>query len=207
MRLIILFLLAITTTYLNGQNSIKNESLSLKIDSLASADQKWRLMDLKFSENQKKDSVLYNEIQENWSKTDSLNLIESKHILSKYGFPGIDMVGTNSSGNFFLLIQHADSDVEFQEKCLKLMYKEVKIKNANGVNYAFLVDRVCVNKKKKQIYGTQMWLNKQKTSFEIPKVINPRKLNERRKLVGLEPIEDYIKSMNELYSPKMNHSK
>ena len=63
------------------------------------------------------------------------------------------------------------------------------------------------NKKKKQIYGTQVWLKKQKTSFEIPKVINPRKLNERRKLVGLEPIEDYIKSMNELYSPKMNHSK
>jgi hypothetical protein len=66
-------------------------------------------------------------------------------------------------------------------------------------DYAYLVDRVKVNTGQLQVYGTQMRLNKDSTSFEPKPVIDPDKLNERRKSVDLSMIESYIEIMNERY--------
>ena len=72
-------------------------------------------------------------------------------------------------------------------------------KNANPSNYAYLVDRVKVNTNKLQIYGTQMILNKDQTSYEPKPVIDPENLNKRRESVGLGTIEEYIGIMNSHY--------
>jgi hypothetical protein len=44
-----------------------------------------------------------------------------------------------------------------------------------------------------------MQLNKDNTSYEPKPVIDPEHLNERRKSVGLDTIEEYIKTMNTRY--------
>jgi hypothetical protein len=77
------------------------------------------------------------------------------------------------------------------------MKLEIGLGNASKMDYAYLVDRVNVNQGQLQIYGTQMTLNSDSTSF-IPKpVISTEKLNERRTEMGLPPIERYIEIMNE----------
>lgn len=62
----------------------------------------------------------------------------------------------------WLLIQHADSDVEFQQYCLELMEREVESGGVAKSDVAFLTDRILVNKGKPQLYGTQFYESKGK---------------------------------------------
>jgi hypothetical protein len=68
---------------------------------------------------------------------------------------GYSLVGESGSSRFWAIVQHCDDDVPFQQKVLLLMKKEVDRKNASGRNYAYLKDRVLINLKQKQLYGTQ----------------------------------------------------
>jgi len=58
------------------------------------------------------------------NKIDVKNTREMKKIVKKYGWPDIDLVGEEGSNGAWLLVQHADLDVEFQKKCLKLIKKK-----------------------------------------------------------------------------------
>ena len=132
------------------------------------------------------------------SKVDLKNIQEMKKIIKKYGWPDIDLVGKKASEGAWLLAQHADHDVKFQEKCLKLIKEKLKNKKVSPANYAYLKDRVNVNKNMPQIYGTQFYLNKKNQL--VPKPIRDKKnLDKRRKQYGLEPFKEYEKRLNEKY--------
>ena len=82
-----------------------------------------------------------------------------KTLFKKYGYLGFDQVGKENAPKFWLPIQHADNDVEFQRKMLKKLAKEIQKNNANKSNYALLQDRVAINLNKKQRFGTQVTYN------------------------------------------------
>ncbi len=130
---------------------------------------------------------------------DSSNMIILKKIFKEYGFMGIEEVGKQGSGNFWLMMQHCDRDPKFQEEVLSEMKKHIERKNANPSNYAYLIDRVNGNTGKPQVYGTQMKLNQEGSSYEPLPVIEPENLNKRRAEVGLGTIEEYIGIMNSRY--------
>jgi hypothetical protein len=130
---------------------------------------------------------------------DSLNMIVLKKIFKEYGFMGIEEVGKQGSSNFWLMMQHCDRDPKFQEEVLSEMKKHIERKNANPSNYAYLIDRVNVNTGKPQVYGTQMTINKEQSSYEPKPVVEPENLNKRRSEVGLSTIEEYIGVMNSHY--------
>jgi hypothetical protein len=119
-----------------------------------------------------------------------------KRILDMYGYPNYTLVGQESSHHYFLLVQHSDFDLSFQQQVLKIMRREVNNKNASGQQYAYLVDRIAINQGKPQVYGTQVLMS---GNTKIKPCVAPAKLNKRRKSVGLEPIEDYIKKCNALF--------
>jgi hypothetical protein len=177
-----------------------NHKLIHLIDSMATEDQKWRGLTRQLANNEI-DSIKYPRkiIYANFHLTDSLNYFLCKRILDNYGFPNYEIVGNKTSNNFWLLVQHQDLRVSFQDSALTKMKVEVDRGLASGSNYAYLIDRIRVNSNQFQIYGTQMQLNKEKTSYETKPVIEPEKLNERRKLVGLGTIEEYIIIMNKRY--------
>lgn len=177
-----------------------NRGLMALIDSMKVEDQKWRGL-LRQLWNNEIDSTKYPKkyVSDQIQMTDSLNYYVCKKIIEQYGYPNYEIVGNTSSYNFWLLLQHQDKHPSFQDSVLSKMKIEVDKGLANGSNYAYLVDRVKVNTGQLQIYGTQMQLNMDNTSYEPKPVIEPEKLNERRKLYGLGTIEDYIKSMNERY--------
>jgi hypothetical protein len=121
-----------------------------------------------------------------------------KEIIQKYDFPTYDLVGKEAAGHFFTMIQHSDSDLEFQKSCLKQIEKLVKKKQFNGGNFAFLTDRVNLNSGKPQIYGTQVEYDKDDKA--IPKTLKDAKnVNKRRASVGLGTIEEYLKIVNDLH--------
>jgi translation initiation factor 6 (eIF-6) len=93
-------------------------------------------------------------------------------------------VGKEASHLAWLIVQHADHDVEFQEKCLKLMKQKLKEKKIDPIEVAYLTDRVRVNKGKKQIYGTQFYLNKNGKLIPRP-IYDKKNLDKRRKKLDL----------------------
>lgn len=114
-----------------------------------------------------------------------------KEIVSQYSWPNEDLTGKDGSQAAWLIIQHADHDVEFQEECLGLM-KEIR--NVSKRNIAYLADRILVNKGELQIFGTQF--HKNMDGKMVPRPIKDiDNLEARRKEYELEPFEEYKKAI------------
>ena len=95
-------------------------------------------------------------------KRDSIginNQLRIKNLFSKYGYLGFSQVGKENAKKFWIPIQHADNDVEFQQKMLAELAKEIKKNNADKSSYAMLEDRIAINLNKKQRFGTQVTYN------------------------------------------------
>ena len=121
-----------------------------------------------------------------WDATiDIANTARMKEIVEQIGWPTISKVGEETASAAWLLVQHADHDVVFQEHCLALMAAapEGEVKKSD---IAYLTDRVRVNKGLPQVYGTQFFRSAQMTAFEPRPVENPEGVNVRRKQMGIE---------------------
>ena len=72
---------------------------------------------------------------------------------------------------------------------------------SDPVHVAYLTDRILMREGKLQIYGTQG--GSLENGVIVPHPIEDEEhVNDRRKAIGLEPIEDYFKTMNEIYKTK-----
>lgn len=120
-------------------------------------------------------------------------------VFTQYGFPGYDIAGEKGSNSFWLMTQHCDKDVAFQQKILAAMKPEVVKHNADPKNFAYLTDRVNLNTGRKQIYGTQVTYRTDSCQA-IPKPLaDSLQVNERREDVGLEKIETYLNEMSQMH--------
>ncbi|MVN90831.1 hypothetical protein GO816_06810 [Mucilaginibacter sp. HME9299] len=90
----------------------------------------------------------------------------------------------------FLVIQHAD--IKTQEKYLPLMRAAVKEGKAHPANLALLEDRLAIRQGKKQIYGSQISIDKTGKAT-IDAIDDEPNVNKRRAAVGLQPLENYVK--------------
>jgi hypothetical protein len=123
------------------------------------------------------------------------NAERMKEIIKQIGWPGNSLVGKDGANAAWLLVQHADHDPQFQKRCLELLQAAVKKGEATGQELAYLTDRVRVGEKKKQFYGTQFRLVKGK--LEPLPIEDEANVDKRRKEVGLESLDDYLKSAEE----------
>ena len=132
-------------------------------------------------------------------KLDQQNTARIKEIIDQMGWPTISKVGKEISEGAWLLVQHADHDVEFQKRCLQLM-KEAPEGDVSKIDIAYLEDRVRVNEGKPQLYGTQFYGEGE--DYRPRPIENPEKVDERRQELGLESMEEYKKSLLEKYNQK-----
>lgn len=127
-------------------------------------------------------------------RIDKVNTARMKEIIRKFGWPTISLVGKRASRMAWLLAQHADSDVNFQKQCLRLIKKAAKMEEASWGDVAFLTDRMLVSCGKPQKYGTQFRRGKNGKWIPFP-IANPKKLDERRDEMGLGSHEKYQKKL------------
>ena len=80
-------------------------------------------------------------------------------MFDKYSYLGFIQVGKENAAKFWLPIQHADNNIDFQQEMLKKLVKEIKKNNAEKSHYALLEDRIVINFNKKQRFGTQVIYN------------------------------------------------
>lgn len=119
----------------------------------------------------------------------------------QYGYLGYNQVGKEGSNHFWLLVQHCDHDPAFQRRVLKAMRKEVKKKNANPENYAYLFDRVQVNAGEKQLFGTQVDYLVRTTGRAIPKIglLDSARVDQLRQEHNLGTLKDYLNLMTQMH--------
>lgn len=127
---------------------------------------------------------------------DAENLPRMKAIIDRYGWPGITLVGRSAEQAAWILIQHSDTDVAFQQRCLKLLEQAVKAKEATAQQLAYLTDRVRVHQKKPQRYGTQLT---EKDGKVVPLPLeNASKVDAWRAEIGLDSLGHYVAMVNQL---------
>lgn len=114
-------------------------------------------------------------------------------IIAASGWPGASQVGEDGSAAAWLLVQHADHDIELQERALMLLEGAVAAGEASASHYAYLTDRVCVNLDRRQVYGTQF--QGSGASFGPLPITDRPRLDKRRARMGLEPFADYERFM------------
>lgn len=107
------------------------------------------------------------------------NFINSKESISK-----------NDSHNIWLLVQHS-GDLALMKNLLKRMETNKDIFGTK--DYAYLKDRILIKENKKQIYGTQ--LKRVGQYLEFNEIENIKNINKRRKEVGIENLEEYIRKV------------
>ena len=127
--------------------------------------------------------------------TDSAHLPMLRKILMSHGFPNARQVGRSGVLHFFVLVDHADADPLFQKAALKLAKPLLGAGGLRREDYATLCDRVRVNQGLKQIYGTQVI--RVNGHYEVKPVADPGKLDHRRVSMGLLPIKEYLKMIEQ----------
>lgn len=137
-----------------------------------------------------------------WDKRiDRRNADWLKKIIAQHGWPTISLVGKRASHGAWLLAQHADHDLQFQKKALRLL-KEIYIKNRREIkpaSIAYLTDRVLVHEKKPQIFGTQFTRKSEKEKFKPSPIKDKKDVNKRRKMFGLPSLEENARRINREY--------
>lgn len=169
---------------------IKSNPLSIELECIYELDQKYRT---------RKDSVVSlhgagSPPVLDWVRRgavqDSINLIRVEEILAAHGWLGEDQISNKATRALWLVVQHAPLAV--QEKYLPLMQAAVQAGKASASNLAYLEDRILMRRGKPQRYGSQLRRGPD-GGWVLHEVEDPERLNERRKLVGLGPIEEYLK--------------
>lgn len=177
------------TAFINEQHYSKTlllPSLRKEINLLTLDDQK-----LRYQRVQCENDSLLKIINQHINQSDRNNLNKAREIIKQYGWPKISEIGKDGQNNLWLIVQHADQDVLFQQTALIAMEKLTGTHEINMENYAFLYDRVQCNLNYKQLYGTQVvWTNNGEASAFRP-LIEENLTDKRREEIGLQPLQIY----------------
>ena len=150
---------------------------------------------VKFTEEGAKTIVAVQEI-------DAESLAFLKRVVEARGWPRVSEVGEEGARAAWLLVQHADSDPDFQERVLRLMEPLVEEGEALPADFALLTDRVLLARGLPQVYGTQF------TSDDAG-AMRPRptadwaQVDQRRAEMGLAPMAEYAETMAETYGGRV----
>lgn len=128
---------------------------------------------------------------------DTENRTWLKKIVDQSGWPVASQVGKDGANAAWLLLQHADDDPAFQTHCLELM-KQACPGEVSPTDVAMLTDRVMVKQTGKQRYGTQVTIVNGKC--EVKPLVEPERVDELRKSVGLPPLAEYLKLVEQMYT-------
>ena len=144
-----------------------------------------KILKRKFGRNSKEMKMQWKKI----SDADNSNVKVVAKILDERGWLGADIVGDKGNQTLFLVIQHAD--IEIQEKYIPMFRDAVKKGNGRASSLALMEDRVALRRGGKQIYGSQVFTDNKTDKMYFGPIEDPENVDARRAEVGLQPLNDY----------------
>ncbi len=133
------------------------------------------------------------EMDEFWKsilRKDSINLIKVSRILDSQGWPSKEKIGERGASTLFLVVQHAN--LATQQKYLNLVTQAMQKGDLSKKQYAMFYDRLALRTGKKQMYGTQLAMDKDSNKPYILPLEDPRHVDKRRKAMGLNSMQDNL---------------
>ncbi len=180
-----------------------DEATRMKLAEMLRRDQEIREKITPLFAKADRDQAEFLRLAQEMAVIDEENLKELERIIERVGWPTSDRFGEDGSRAAFLIVQHAP--FEAQQKYLPLLREAVAKGGARGSDLALLEDRVLVREGKQQRYGSQVSFGADGTPRLDP-VEDPATLDERRKSVGLPPIADYLKLLEEQIGKPIDRS-
>ena len=116
-------------------------------------------------------------------------------IVDAVGWPGISLVGEDGADAAWLVLKHAIGSPELQRRMLPLVQRAVVAGEAPAWHAATLEDGIAFYEGRPQRYGTMFdW---DERGVMAPWTIeDPAGLDERRRAVGLPPLDDQRRGMD-----------
>ena len=127
-------------------------------------------------------------------KSDEQHYLKIKKLIAEHGYPQQEQVGKNVMTDFWTLIQHQSQDPKLQQACLQNCDFE-------PIEKAYLRDRILVNSRNKQIYGTQF--KKVRNKIVPHPIKNKRQVDSLRKELGLKPLLEYTEQINVMFKNRL----
>lgn len=126
---------------------------------------------------------------------DSVNTTDLKELQKLYDWFRISAFGAEADADAWLLVQHADQDVDFQKRILLVLEKLYPVGETKPAHYAYLFDRVAASwqnpsKRTPQRFGTQGQCVGPGKWEPIP-IEAAEKVDTRRAAMGMEPMAVY----------------
>lgn len=177
-----------------------NDSLSKILDKVYSDDQQWRNRLSYYRETYGYNSTEMKVVLDSMKVSDSLNVLKVTAILDKYGWPGPEEVGVSGNRALFLVIQHADLDIQL--KYLPMARGAVEAGKLKAGSLALLEDRIAVRQGRDQVYGSQIGCDMISNTYYLMPVTDPDNLDKRRAAMNLPLIQTYLRGFNMSWDPE-----
>lgn len=123
------------------------------------------------------------------------HLARLKEIIKVTGWPTLQDVGFDGTQSAWLLVQHADFDVDYQREIIAVLKPLAESGRVPKEHYAFLYDRVAMNDKLPQRYGSQGSC-KESGDWEAWQIEKPELLDNLRVAMELQPMSEYIQKVS-----------
>lgn len=143
-------------------------------------------------------------LNDKMGEIDSINQILAVKYLDTYGWPKISEVGKKLSYGIFYIVQHADT--EMMKNYLPQLEKMADMGEAKKKHLAMMTDRVLMDEKKHQIYGTQCAARKDSNGYVtmdqyVWPIENNLIVDSLRKEMGFDDtVVEYAKKMDAEYN-------
>lgn len=135
---------------------------------------------------------------QSWQNTK--NLAELEGLLDSKGWPKKSQVGSLAASAPFFVLQHSNAGA--QEKYIGMFEAACRNNEGNWQHYALMFDRMRMNQNKPQRYGTHHYLDPAAGNIkELYPLEDEVRVDEWRREIGLEPLQQYLKRTNIRYEP------
>jgi hypothetical protein len=128
------------------------------------------------------------------STLDTANQDTLERIIETHGWPRKKLVGNRGVGAAFLILQHADHDL--QDRLLPQVRAAVEAGEIRGEALALLTDRLLVSKGRPQRYGTQAEVVAGQVRL-LP-IEDEATVDERRAALGMMPLARYRERLQKM---------
>lgn len=135
------------------------------------------------------------ELSAAWADVDASNALRMREILDEHGWPGWSLVGEDGALAAWVLIQHADFNLDLQRRGLEMLTAAVEAGDASPGDLAYLVDRVRVAEGRPQVYGTQVQMGPDGEPMPRTPIEDPENVDARRAEAGLPTLAEYYAEM------------
>ena len=178
-----------------AKNEIPEESIFI-LENIYLQDQKdrenWNNIEKENGRNSKEYSDMIAKVMRN----DSMRVFKVlDFVKNNKGIPRDEILTKKASSGIFLAIQH--SAFPIQQLFYPYILKSLDYGGFRLSEFALFDDRFRLRQNLRQLYGTQV--ARSGNGYFLQEIEDPKGLHQRRKIMGLPPINDYLKKWNIAY--------